>query len=307
VKYVGDHYWESGQEGDVCILILEIWYNHLVKARTYFIDANGNQLPENQLSLAKTLKFMEPRELRPHERALYHQKQSQLNELGVTVLLSHLISDLANNLKPGGLPSLAIKLFTELLNAGNSDVQECLFAHLVEGDDEGKLILYLEGRLIRGFDAMADAKKRGVIGSNNEAMMEDIQETYDLLMQTARFLQLLCEGHHLGFQDYMRTQPMHTASHVNLVKVAANIVVLLCDSSYIVSRFTNMEISLVSQLLKFLIESMQGPCTGNQDLLGKSDVIASMNSIICARIMKDEEKIAKDPSYVGLKALSCTL
>jgi hypothetical protein len=89
--------------------------------------------------------------------------------------------------------------------------------------------------------------------------------------------------------------------------VLTNIVVLLCDSSYIVSRFTNMEITLVSQLLRFLVVCMQGPCTGNQDLVGKSDVIASMNSIICARIMKDEAILAKDPSYVDLKALSCTL
>jgi hypothetical protein len=172
---------------------------------------------------------------------------------------------------------------------------------------EGKMLMHLEARLARGFDVMVEAKSQGNIGSDDESMTEDILGDCQSLIQTARFLQLLCEGHHRGFQDYMRTQPMHTSSHVNLVRSVANLLILLCDSSFVIGRFTSIEISLVSQLLYFLVECIQGPCAGNQELIAKSDVIAALNSIIYAPNWRDEELAKLDPRYMDLRGLSCVL
>ena len=77
----------------------------------------------------------------------------------------------------------------------------------------------------------------------------------------------MCEGHHAPFQNYLREQSKGSASsntQVNLVKRLSDLVVFLCDSSYVVSRFTRVELKLVSQLLDTLVEVTQGPCPGNQ-------------------------------------------
>jgi hypothetical protein len=71
-----------------------------------------------------------------------------------------------------------------------------------------------------------------------------VSEACEHLIQSFRFLQLLCEGHHLGFQDYLR----HQSSHVNLIKATARFLISLCDTSYVIGRYTTMEISLVSQI-----------------------------------------------------------
>ena len=82
-------------------------------------------------------------------------------------------------------------------------------------------------------------------------------------MTTARLLQLLTEGHNRDFQEYVRHQPMY-AVQVDLVKKCSEMLVLVCDSSFVVSKFTFVEIDLAHQLLETLIEFMLGPCAGNQ-------------------------------------------
>jgi hypothetical protein len=77
---------------------------------------------------------------------------------------------------------------------------------------------------------------------------------------------LLCEGHHAAFQNYLRERTK-ASTQVNLVKRLTDIVVFLCDSSFVVSRFTRIELRLVSQLLDTLVEVTQGPCPGNQAVL----------------------------------------
>eukprot|EP00615_Pteridomonas_danica_P006905 CAMPEP_0114351292 /NCGR_PEP_ID=MMETSP0101-20121206/17068_1 /TAXON_ID=38822 ORGANISM="Pteridomonas danica, Strain PT" /NCGR_SAMPLE_ID=MMETSP0101 /ASSEMBLY_ACC=CAM_ASM_000211 /LENGTH=224 /DNA_ID=CAMNT_0001491083 /DNA_START=235 /DNA_END=906 /DNA_ORIENTATION=+ len=74
-----------------------------------------------------------------------------------------------------------------------------------------------------------------------------------------------------------------------------------------VTRFSALEVSLVSQMLSLLIESMQGPCAGNQELIIKSEIVSSLNFIIYAQNLNDRELCESDPSYMDLKSLSCIL
>jgi len=77
---------------------------------------------------------------------------------------------------------------------------------------------------------------------------------------------LLCEGHHTGFQNYLRERK-GANTQVNLVKRLADLLVYLCESTFVVSHFTRVELKLVSQLLDTLVEVTQGPCPGNQAAL----------------------------------------
>jgi hypothetical protein len=94
---------------------------------------------------------------------------------------------------------------------------------------------------------------------------------------------------------------------VNLIKTVCNTVVFMCDSTFVVSKFTYIELDLVAQLLNTLIDSMLGPCAGNQELIAKSDVIASLNLVIHAVNERDAHLEEENPRYMGIRGLSCLL
>lgn len=94
---------------------------------------------------------------------------------------------------------------------------------------------------------------------------------------------------------------------VDLVKAVCNMLVFLCESTFVVSKFTYVELDLVAQLLNTLIDATLGPCAGNQELIAKSDVVAALNLIIHAVNTRDVILGKKNPRYMGLRGLSCLL
>lgn len=79
---------------------------------------------------------------------------------------------------------------------------------------------------------------------------------------------------------------------MNLIKKCTDLLVFICDSPEAVSDFKHIELVAQAyflkqahifffcvlimfrlQLLLTLIESMLGPCTGNQEFIAKSDVV----------------------------------
>jgi hypothetical protein len=309
VRYLSAHYWETSPEiCQVNFLIVETWLAHLIKARTYFIDANGVKLNQDPASIAKakSLKFMKPHQLTEDELTSYHLKQTTLNALGVTTLLAKILASLSDEVVSGGFPDRVVLLFVELLDGGNHDVQQTLFAHLIEDDNEGKFLTHIEKRLDYAYGLYLEGKKLDTT-SGTGILSKDVAEACEHLIQTFRFLQLLCEGHHLGFQDYLRSQAGQASSHVNLVKKSVGMIISLCDTSFVIGRFATMEIMLVSQVLSVLIECIQGPCGGNQLVIAKSEVVSALNSIVYSKNARDEEMRAEDPNYVDLRSLSCIL
>jgi hypothetical protein len=123
---------------------------------------------------------------------------------------------------------------------------------------------------------------------------------------TARFLQLLCEGHCRDFQEYIRAQPMNSQSR-DLVKAVSDLLVAQCESSFVCSRFTHLELEVAAQLLNTLIDATLGPCAGNQVLLAKSEVVATLNALLPAVNARDEATAAANPRHLTLRALACVL
>ena len=63
-----------------------------------------------------------------------------------------------------------------------------------------------------------------------------------------------------------------------------------------------------SQLLSTIIETIQGPCPGNQAQVARSsDVITVVNMIMNARNPLEEELASKDDTYKDLRGLGCSL
>jgi len=114
--------------------------------------------------------------------------------MGVTKLLARVVSSLDSEGEAGGLPDVAVEVFTEILNGGNSEVQQSLYDHLVHTDTEGKVVRYLERRLMGAFGGLVEAKNVGRIGSNDDTRARKLSADCDGVVLMARFLQLLCEG-----------------------------------------------------------------------------------------------------------------
>jgi uncharacterized membrane protein YgcG len=193
VRYVNEHFTEpvNGEHANTCELIFETWIAHLMKARTWALDAEGNK---TEISKSVSLKLCIPYDLEPPELAVLVKKQNALNRMGVTKLLARVVSSLDSEGEAGGLPDVAVEVFTEILNGGNSEVQQSLYDHLVHTDTEGKVVRYLERRLMGAFGGLVEAKNAGRIGSNDDTRAQKLSADCDGVVLMARFLQLLCEG-----------------------------------------------------------------------------------------------------------------
>lgn len=77
-----------------------------------------------------------------------------------------------------------------------------------------------------------------------------------------RFLQLLCENHHLGLQNFLREQKSEGVINSKTFDFVSNIAVMF---GIYIKGFTNCYSSnLGDQLMSTLTEFIQGPCKENQ-------------------------------------------
>ena len=170
-------------------------------------------------------------ELAREEADGFLAKQSDLNNLGVTVLLATVLMSLSG--RSGPIQDAATALFIELLNGGNLAVQDTLFAHLDACDAESRLVSHADAMLELSLQGLQESRKNGHLDSSNASRIALAAKDCETAQSMARFLQLLCEGHHLAFQNYLRVQPA-ASKQADLVKRLAGILVFLCDSTHIV-------------------------------------------------------------------------
>ena len=111
--------------------------------------------------------------------------------------------------------STAITFATSLFHGGNAAVQGALLTHL-EAEDRSQAFLHALGEQLRGAAeslrcltselAVVTAARARVSDGVRQHMLrtkKDVLEVRSVL----RFVQLLCEGHHLPMQNYLRDQP----------------------------------------------------------------------------------------------------
>mmetsp|Transcript_28121 Transcript_28121/g.24853 ORF Transcript_28121/g.24853 Transcript_28121/m.24853 type:complete len:328 (+) Transcript_28121:955-1938(+) len=99
---------------------------------------------------------------------------------------------------------------------------------------------------------------------------EDLEESLNILKRLYRFIQLFCEGHNRELQNHLREQKTTTGAPIqkdyDFIKKTSFYFYTLIKS---VNRDS---LDVATQMLDFLIESVQGPCLGNQ----KAQVEAKM-------------------------------
>ena len=88
-----------------------------------------------------------------------------------------------------------------------------------------------------------------------------------------RFLQLLCEGHNMRWQNYLRAQN-NGIRNVDLVSATANYVIFCAP------HICPLIVQLPVRALQSLAEFVQNPCRGNQRVLVDTALVASANNIL---------------------------
>jgi len=227
-------------------------------------------------------------------------RQMQLLGLGAMRLVCVLFSTSEDT----GVRTQAILLGIALLLGGNSEGQKALLAYMQQ-DTANQMASVLRQDLILLFQEVRREQQSGLEASALENPTEDYvvdaahRQPFQRLVDLLRFLQLACEGHCREMQDHLREQCVNTALHgksFNFVRAAGELL-----GQYV--QFVREDnIALGLQLLDTLIETIQGPCHGNQQVLAQPSVLET-----CRFLLLPLPTALRSESQSQLKAKTVTL
>lgn len=223
------------------------------------------------------------------------EAQNYINSIGVLKMITETaFSSSADS------SAEALQLAIAVCECGNKSVQDQLLAFFASTDE-------------RFFNETAAS----ISYSNRRARQKRARESYlcfysnsktrtltfGNLEANLRFLQLMCEGHHSGLQDYLREQQDNLRS-VNVVK---EIVRLLGELVFHEVQDSNF--SLLVQILNALTEFCQGPCSGNQKLIVANGGCQFINAVLTWPTFAVAEPVESDTAsrFLQLKRSAVTL
>ena len=147
--------------------------------------------------------------------------------------------------------------------------------NLLEKDEEER-----KGNSIK--KPLLDSEESEERGSEEE---DEIKEKVTNCSRIYRLLQLFCEGHKQEMQNHLRVQIMHKMIHGKTQNFISN-------SSFkfgSLVKFVNIHCtSLLTQIIDFLIEAIQGPCVLNQIELTKAKIVEFVKDLLSSFIRPND-------------------
>lgn len=276
--------YKSPQQQPVDLLLHQILVKHLS------LLAFSDEIASGVMAMFRH-SIVQYEEGAPH----FVEAQNYMNSIGAVKMVTEIAFETSEE-----AGSEAFQLAIAVLEGGNKTVQDQLLNFFTSTDErffhETSLNISLVTRTARQQRAReayltfyASSKTRSISFGNLEANL--------------RFLQLMCEGHHLGLQDYLREQQDNLRS-VNVVK---DIVRLLQE--LVLHDVDEQSFPIILQTLNVLTEFCQGPCVGNQKLLASSGACQSINTIMTSAAFAATEPLNQDHSekMISLKHAAVTL
>uniref|UniRef100_T1J5U5 B30.2/SPRY domain-containing protein n=1 Tax=Strigamia maritima TaxID=126957 RepID=T1J5U5_STRMM len=224
-----------------------------------------------------------------HEQEMQKQKllfeQARLADRGVSEMTLLNISACKGAQSPMVMNTLQMGI--SILRGGNVSIQMKMLQHLKDKKDVGfftSVAGLMSSCSVLDLDAFERNMKAEGLGVGSEgAAGEKNMHDADFTRTLFRFLQLLCEGHNLDFQNYLRTQAGNTTT-VNVVICTVDYLLRLQESIMdFYWHYSSKEIidqsgkynffkaiDVAKQVFNTLTEFIQGPCLLNQQALAHS-------------------------------------
>lgn len=212
-------------------------------------------------------------------KTILEKRQNTLIDLNIIDLVCKMLRHNTSDLLKTEITLLSISL----LLGGNKKAQT-IFHKKLSADQENLVLVKLKSTIDSSFDyikkKMTDDSDREFKkkldarqidrGQNLDGSSSDELYQYhlDITTKTYRFLQLLCEGHNIVLQNFLRKQSS------NKMAIITNNINFISDTVFkfgsLIKVIDTSISDLVEQILDFLIEAIQGPCLNNQKQLFKS-------------------------------------
>ncbi|RHY34707.1 hypothetical protein DYB32_000719 [Aphanomyces invadans] len=249
------------------------------------------------------------------------------------------------NLIAGGSKSTlmlkAIEFGIEMLNGGNLAVQTIFYNSMKDGDERYVQIhvsrshpvgpsLFLQIDQIlqhaieqvketrRSFKYIKESRKNRGPVSAVVAPVDAASTADDLGVDSAtsvvsgdilvKFLALLIKGHYLNMQLVMLDQSyVGNANSVNILQTVTAYLAILVKDELQLQNMTATDCASLNQCWEFLVETMQGPCSPNQEFLMGSVMVEIFRKTIKAQINvrppEDDDASDELPSADLVKSL----
>ncbi|XP_052768471.1 ryanodine receptor 2-like isoform X9 [Mya arenaria] len=216
----------------------------------------------------------------------------------------------------GPMVTETIETGISLLRGGNTDVQKRMLKHLKDKKDVGfftSLTGLMQQCSVLDLDAFERTNKAEGLGmSSDSSPGEKNLHDAEFICKLFRFLQLLCEGHNLEFQNYLRTQAGNNTT-VNIVISTVDYLLRLQES--IMDFYWHYSgkdtidaagkdnfcraIMVSKQVFASLTEYVQGPCSQNQLTLAHSRLWDAVGGFLYI-FAHMQEKLSRDSDQLEL-------
>uniref|UniRef100_T1E1N4 Putative ryanodine receptor n=1 Tax=Cupiennius salei TaxID=6928 RepID=T1E1N4_CUPSA len=253
-----------------------------------------------------------------HEQEMEKQKllfqQSRLADRGVSEMTLLYISACKGVQSPMTMNTL--RLGISILKGGNVEIQKSMLKHLKEKKDVGfftSVAALMNSCSVLDLDAFERTQKAEGLGVGSEGTAgEKNMHDKDFTCALFRFLQLLCEGHNLDFQNYLRTQAGNTTT-VNVVISTVDYLLRLQESIMDFYWYYSSKdiidqpgkdnfckaITVAKQVFNTLTEVIQGPCSLNQQALAHSRLWDAVGGFLFL-FAHMQDKLSKNASQLDL-------
>lgn len=280
-----------------------------------------------------------------HEQEMEKQRllfqQSRLSDRGVAEMILLYISAFSRYQSSGGIANASataaggsggagahnlsqhtpmilstLKLGISILRGGNVEVQRRMLKHLKDKKDVGfftSIQILMNSCSVLDLDAFERNQKAEALGVRSEGPASE-KNMYDaeFTCKLFRFFQLLCEGHNLEFQNYLRTQAGNTTT-VNVVISTVDYLLRLQESIMdFYWHYSSKEIidpsgtenfikaiTIAKQVFCTLTESIQGPCPMNQQALAHSRLWHAVGGFLFL-FAHMQDKLSRNSSQLNL-------
>ncbi|GBG32793.1 Inositol 1,4,5-trisphosphate receptor [Hondaea fermentalgiana] len=151
---------------------------------------------------------------------------------------------------------------------GNPDVDDgALSSSSSSDEEEGGNVVHVRN-VASLFELQAPRSRHHLRRKRTQAEIEQREAAQDIV-KVVRFLQLCMEGHFLDMQNLLREQGEAAVyrTSTNVLLLGVEHACLLTKSEEVLAYSREGTVQQLTKIFDFLIESMQGPCQANQDLL----------------------------------------